>query len=383
MKRYMICMVPAIALVVLLAGCQQAPKDLKVAILAPLSGPAPTFGVLTRDGALLAVDEWNAKGGVLGRKITTVIEDSQCAADAAVNAANKVINQDHVHYIIGEVCSGASIPVSEIANKQKIIQITPASTNPAVTVDANGKTKEYIFRTVFIDSYQGRVAANFAFTDLKAKTVFFMFDQGNDYSSGLTATFKAEFTKLGGSVAGQESYTKTDADFSAILAKIKTSKAEVVFLPDYYNVANLVTKQAKEKGITAAFIGTDGWESPDLDLKAADGAYFISAFSREDPRPEVAQFFKAYGEKYKDEQGKPIAPASQAVVAYDAMNVLLEGIKAAGVDNTDKVRDALEKIDYKAVAGHITYDAQHNPQLGAIVVQIKNGKGNFLSHVNL
>ena len=371
------------ALAVLLVGCTQAPKELKVAILAPLSGPAPTFGVLTRDGALLAVDEWNAKGGVLGRKITTVLEDSQCAADAAVNAANKVINQDKVHFIIGEVCSGASIPVSEIANREKVIQITPASTNPSVTVDASGKTKPYIFRTVFIDSYQGRVAANFAFTDLKAKKVFFLFDQGNDYSSGLTATFKAEFQKLGGKVAGEEGYTKTDSDFSAILAKVKASGAEAVYLPDYYNIANLVTKQAKEKGITAAFIGSDGWESPDLDLKAADGAYFIGAFSKDDPRPEVAQFFKAYGEKYKDDQGKPVVPASQAVVAYDAMNVLLEGIKEAGSDNTDKVKDALAKIDYKAVCGHIVYDAQHNPQLGAIVVSIKNGKATFLSHVTI
>jgi branched-chain amino acid transport system substrate-binding protein len=144
-----------------------------------------------------------------------------------------------------------------------------------------------------------------------------------------------------------------------------------------------VTKQAKEKGISAPFIGSDGWESPDLDLGAADGSYFIGAFSKDDPRPEVVGFFKAYGEKYKDDQGKPIVPASQAVVAYDAMNVLLEGIKEAGSDNTDKVKDALEKIDYKGVAGHIVYDAQHNPQLGAIVVSIKAGKANFLSRLDI
>jgi branched-chain amino acid transport system substrate-binding protein len=130
----------------------------KVAVLAPLSGPVPTFGAMTRDGALLAIEEWNAKGGVLGKQIVPIVEDSQCTADPAVNAANKVINQDKVSFIIGEVCSGASIPVSDIANAAKVIQLTPTSTNPAVTVDAQGMTKAYIFRACFIDPFQGLVA---------------------------------------------------------------------------------------------------------------------------------------------------------------------------------------------------------------------------------
>ena len=152
-------------------GGSTAGGALKMAVLAPLSGPVPTFGVNTRDGALLAIDEWNAKGGVLGKKITPVVEDSQCTPDPAVNAANKVIDQDKVHYIIGEVCSKASIPVSEIANAKKVIQISPTSTNPSVTVDKDGKTKDYIYRACFIDPFQGTVGANFALNNLKAKTV--------------------------------------------------------------------------------------------------------------------------------------------------------------------------------------------------------------------
>ncbi len=381
MKRSFLMLALATALLVAIVGCQQAPKTLKVAILAPLSGPAPTFGVLTRDGALLAIDEWNAKGGVLGRKVVPVIEDSQCGADPAVNAANKVIQQDKVHYIIGEVCSSASIPVSEIANKAKIIQVTPASTNPSVTVDSSGNTKAYVFRTIFIDSYQGKIAATFAWKYLKAKTAFFLFDQGNDYSSGLTNTFQAEFENLGGTTAGKESYTKTDSDFSAILAKVKSSGAQVVYLPDYYNVANLVTKQAKEKGISATFIGSDGWDSPDLDLKAADGAYFIGAYSIDDPRPEVQAFLQDYGAKYKDDKGAPIIPAAQAAVAYDAVNVLLQGITNAGVDDTTKVKDALEKISVKGILGNITYDQYHNPQLEGIALKVKAGKVSFDTHI--
>src|SRR5512142_1541524 len=140
MKRFALHIV--ILATILLAACAPAAAPtaapaapasggtLKIGILAPLSGPVPTFGVSTRDGALLAIDEWNAKGGVLGMKITPIVEDSQCTPDPAVNAANKVIDQDKVHYIIGEVCSKASIPVSRIASSKKVIQISPTSTNP-------------------------------------------------------------------------------------------------------------------------------------------------------------------------------------------------------------------------------------------------------------
>lgn len=265
MKRFLSLTAIVLVLMIAVIGCQQAPKELKVAVLAPLSGPVPTFGVSTRDGALLAIDEWNAKGGVLNMKITTIVEDSQCTPDPAVNAANKVINQDKVHYIIGEVCSKASIPISEIANAAKVIQISPTSTNTTVTLDKNGGTKAYIFRACFIDPFQGQVGATFAFNNLKAKKAFVMSDQSNDYVKGLAEAFEASFTKLGGTIVGKENYTGTDTDFSAILAKVKNAKPDLVYLPDYYNVVNLATKQAKEKGIVAPFMGGDGWDSADLD----------------------------------------------------------------------------------------------------------------------
>src|SRR5512138_2151805 len=150
-RIYVLLSILVLASMVLTAcgGAGTASGPLKVAVLAPLSGPVPTFGVSTRDGALLAIEEWNAKGGVLGMKITPIVEDSQCTPDPAVNAANKVIDQDKVHYIIGEVCSKASIPVSEIANAKKVIQISPTSTNESVTVGTDGKAKKYIFRACF------------------------------------------------------------------------------------------------------------------------------------------------------------------------------------------------------------------------------------------
>jgi len=245
-----------------LTACGPKEDTIKVAILAPLSGPVPTFGVMTRDGVLLAIEEWNAKGGVLGKKIVPVVEDSQCTPDPAVNAANKVIDQDKVHYIVGEVCSKASIPVSEIANSKKVVQISPTSTNPDVTVGKDGKVKDYIFRACFIDPFQGTVGAKFALGTLKAKTAFIMLDQANDYVKGLAEFFEKAFTAEGGKIVGKETYTSKDTDFSAILAKVAAAKPDIIYLPDYYNIVNLVTKQAKEKGIKAPFMGGDGWIPP-------------------------------------------------------------------------------------------------------------------------
>jgi len=350
--------------------------ELKVAVLAPLSGPVPTFGEMTRDGALLAIEEWNAKGGVNGATVVPFVEDSQCTPDPAVNAANKVISQDGVHYIVGEVCSSASIPVSEIANAAKVIQISPTSTNPSVTVDGNGVTKPYIFRACFIDPFQGQVGAKFAMEKLGAKTAFVMSDQANDYVKGLAEFFTKSFTDGGGTIVGAESYTGNDTDFSAVLSKIADAKPDVVYLPDYYNVVNLVTKQAKEKGITAPFIGGDGWDSADLDTAAAAGGYFTNHYSPEDPRPEVQNFRAAFEAKYSK------TPDALAALAYDATNLLLSSIAAAGADDTDLVRAAMEGITFSGVSGTITYDPQHNPVKSATILAVTAEGVKFETVVN-
>ena len=349
---------------------------MKVAVLAPLSGPVPTFGNSTRDGFLLAVEEWNAKGGVLGMKIVPIVEDSQCTPDPAVNAANKVINQDGVHYIIGEVCSKASIPVSEIATAAKVIQITGTSTNTSVTVDANGNTKPYIFRACFIDPFQGLVGAKFAAENLGAKTAFVLVDQANDYVKGLAEAFTKSFTELGGTVVGTESYTANDTDFSAILAKVADAAPDVIYMPDYYNVVNLAAKQAKEKGITAPFLGGDGFDSADLDLAAVAGGYFTNHYSPDDPRPEVQNFVAAYKAKYGS------TPDALATLAYDAANLLFQGITEAGADDTTKVNAALEAINFKAVSGTITFDEFHNPIKSATILKVTEDGVKFEAVVN-
>ncbi|MDR3578274.1 MAG: ABC transporter substrate-binding protein [Anaerolineaceae bacterium] len=383
-KFFSVILIAAMLLTACSAGggsSSSAPKEIKIAVLAPLSGAVPTFGVSTKEGALLAINEWNAKGGVLGAKLTAIVEDSQCSPDPAVNAANKVINQDQVHYIIGEVCSKASIPVSDIADAHKVIQISTASTNVSVTVDANGKTKPYVFRACFIDPFQGKVGAKFALGTLKAKSAFIMADQTNDYVKGLADAFQAAFTAGGGTVVGRESYTSTDTDFSAILAKVAAAKPDMIYLPDYYNVVNLVTKQAKAQGINVPFMGGDGWDSSDLDVNSAAGGYYTNHYSPQDTSPAVVNFIKAYGVAYKDDKGNPKVPDALAVLAYDATNLMIEGIKEAGADNTDQVKTSLEKINFPAVSGNITFDAQHDPIKSAVILAVTPGGVKFNSVV--
>lgn len=359
----------------LLSGCQQGGGTLKIAILAPLSGAVPTFGASTRDGALLAIKEWNEKGGVLGKQIEAIVEDSQCEADPAVNAANKVIDQDGVKYIVGEVCSKASIPVSEIAEEKGVVQISPTSTNVNVTLNADGSTKEYVFRACFIDPFQGLVGAKFALNNLGAKTAFIILDQGNDYVRGLAEEFEKNFQAGGGTIVGKETYTSQDTDFSAILTKVAEANPDVIYLPDYYNIVNLVTKQAKEKGITAPFIGGDGWDSADLDRAAADGGYYTNHYSEQDTRQIVQDWVKNYQAEYGT------VPDALATLAYDATNLLLAAIEKAGKDDPAAVKDAMETLTWDAVSGTITFDQFHNPIKAAVILQVKDGEIKYVDTV--
>jgi len=354
----------------LLSACKPAaPKEtIKIAILGPLTGDVATYGASNRDGAIMAFEEWNAKGGVLGRKIEWVLGDAQCDPKAAADAGKKAIDEDKVKYIVGAVCSSESIPISEYANEKHVLQISGTSTNPMVTVDKEGKTKPYTFRACFIDTFQGSVMAKFALENLKAKTAAVVLDVGNDYIKGLAEFFRDAFEKGGGKVVVWESFVKEDTDFSAILAKVKDANPDVFYIPTYYDKLNLIGAQAKQKGITAVMLGGDGWDSPDTDLAACDGGYYSNHYHKGDPRP-IAQDFLT---KYKAKYGKD--PDALAALGYDAAAALLEAIKKAGVDDPTAVAKAMETLKFEAVSGTITFDQYHNPIKNAAILHVKDGK---------
>ncbi len=352
-------------------GVPKAPGfPVKIGLAFPLSGDVKTFGESSRDGVLMAVEEAKAAGW----DIETVLADSKCDAQEAANAANKLITEDGVKYIIGEVCSSASIPISEIVEGAKVLQISPTSTNPAVTVNEDGSVKEYVFRACFLDPFQGEVVAALA-KELGAAKAAVLFDVGNDYVKGLAEYFKASFEEMGGQVPVYEAYTKDDTDFSGILGKVAAADVDVVFLPDYYNKNNLIAAQIKEKGIDAILLGGDGWDSPELQLDLFEGGYFSNHYSPADPRPLVQNFVSQYEAKYG------AVPDALATLAYDAAKILLQSISEAGTDDPTAVAAKMAGIKYEGISGDITYDEQHNPIKKAAIVKIEGGKTTFFKFV--
>jgi len=350
-------------------------EALQIALLVALSGDVKTFGDGARRGMEMAIAEWNEKGGVLGREIEMVVGDTKCDAQEASNVANKVINQDQIKYIVGAICSSASIPISEVADPAGVIMVSPASTNPQVTINEDGSNKEHIFRVCFLDPFQGEVNAAFAINDLEAETTAVLYDVGNDYVKGLAEYYKASFEEMGGEVPVFEAYTKDDTDFSALLTTVADANVDVLFLPDYYNKANVISKQAAEKGIDATLLGADGWSSPDLDLEALDGAYYSNHYSPADPRDVVQDFIAAHIEEYDME------PMVQGVLAYDAANAILQAIERAGTIDTAVVKDELADLEFEGVSGEIRFDENGDPIKKAAIEQVTTDGIEFVKFV--
>ena len=354
-------------------------QTIKIGLITPLTGDVKTFGESIKNGFELAISEANAKGGVLGKKIVTIIADDKNDPTEASNAAIKLISQDRVKLMVGSATSKCTIPIADICQSNKVVFISPSATNPKVTV-ADGKRKTFVFRACFIDPFQGSVMARFAAKTLKKKTAAVLYDVGNDYTKGLAEFFRDAFKKDGGEIKVFESYSKDDVDFSALLTKVAAAKPDVLFLPDYYNKVGLIAKQAREKGIKSVFLGGDGWDSSDLVKiagKAVDGGFFSNHYSPEDPRPEVRNFIKKYRSKYGT------TPDALATLGYDATRILLSGIERAKSDDPIAVSQALAQTkNLQVVSGKISYDKEGNPIKSAAVVEIVNGQQKFKTTVN-
>lgn len=353
---------------------EKVEEEIKIGGVGPVSGEAATFGVSTREGDELAVEEWNAKGGVLGKKIRLIFEDDKGDPAEAATVYTKLIDQDKVVAIVGTVMSKCSLAGAPIAQAKGVPMISPTSTNPKVT-----EVGDYIFRACFIDPFQGTVGANFAYNDLGVRKAGAIFDIGNDYTKGLAEFFRDQFLKLGGEIVGFESHPTGATDFKAQLTNIIKAGAELIYISDYYNDAGLIMKQARELGFKGYFLGGDGWDSPklfEIGGDAVEGGFFTNHFSKDDQRPEVQEFVKKYKEKFGHD------PDALAALAYDAMNIMLTAIQNAGSTDGAKIKDALKNIKFNAVSGVITFDENRNPIKSAVIIEIKNGQQVYRTTVN-
>lgn len=344
-----------------------APKAVKIGGVAPLSGPVAVYGVECKNGIDLAVEEINAAGGVNGTKIVFICEDDEGDAAKSVNAYKKLVSKDKTHFVIGSLTSGCTLAITKLAQAQKVLQIAPAATATNITDAGN-----YVFRTCFIDPFQGRVGGKFAAENLKCKKAAVLYDIGNDYSVGLTENFEKEFSAMGGSVVVKESYGTGDKDFNAQLTKIKAANPDVVYLPDYYGTVALIAKQLRAQGINTPIIGADGWDG--LTGNAGDevlNGYYSNHYAEDSTNPAVQKFVKAFEKKYNK------APNSFAALGYDSVYMLKDAmVKAGTTTDVAKIRDAYEKTNGDYVTGHITFDAKRNPVKSAVMIKLvkKDGK---------
>jgi branched-chain amino acid transport system substrate-binding protein len=339
-----------------------------------LTGSEAAFGKSTRDGVELALEEVNAAGGVKGKKVAVRVLDDQSKPEEAASATKRLITQDHVVAIIGEVASSNSLAMAPIAQEAQVPMVSPSSTNPKVT-----EVGTYIFRVCFIDPFQGYVMAKYAHDDLKFTKVAILTDKKSAYSEGLTEVFNKKFTEMKGKIVGIEAYAKGDTDFRAQLTNIKKLKAEGLYIPGYYEDVGKIAEQARELGLKVVMMGGDGWDSAklfELGGSAVEGSFVSNHYSADDPTPRVQEFIKKYQAKYGN------VPDSLAALGYDAARVVIDAMKRS--DGTGPaLRDAIAQTkDFPGVAGTITLDEHRNPVKPAVVLKVEGGKFKYVSTIS-
>lgn len=378
MKNLTLCLasVVAVGAALLTGGCKKSGADtIKIGEFASLTGKEATFGISSHEGTLLAMEEINAAGGLLGKKIELLTEDTQSKAGEPATVVNKLVARDGVIAVLGEVASSRSLEAAPICQQNKIPMVSPSSTNPKVT-----ETGDFIFRVCFIDPFQGTVMANFASKTLKAKKVAVFTDVKSDYSKGLAKFFKERFTANGGTIGTELDYNGGDKDFKGQLTAIKAANPDGVFIPGYYTDAALICVQAKQLGLNVPLFGGDGWESEEL-VKiggdAVEGNYFSTHY-----HPDVgSEVSKRFVENYRQRwNGK--TPNALAACGYDSALVLIDAIKRAGSTDGQKVRDALAATkNFQAVTGVITINESRDATKSAVILQVKAGKFKYLETV--
>ena len=351
-------------------GCSQsdAARDaIRVGHFASLTGDTATFGQSADRGMQLAIQEINAAGGVLGRPLSLITEDDRSVTEEARSAAQKLLQRDGVVALLGEVASSRSLAAAPEAQRARIPMISPASTNPKVT-----EVGDYVFRTCFIDPFQGAVMARFAAQELGARRVAILLDYKQDYSVGLADYFRRTFQELGGEIVADERYTSGDIEFRAQLTTVRAAKPDAIFVPGYYTEVGLIAKQARELGIEVPMLGGDGWDSEktlEIGGAAVEGYFFSTHYSADAESPKVQEFVRRYRESYG------AVPDAMAALGYDTAHILSDALRRAGSSEGAKLRDAIAATsDFDGVTGRISIDAERNARKDAVVLKIENGR---------
>ncbi len=374
----------------LLAACQRTaspvaaadaapgspPTALLIGLVGSLTGPEAHFGLGTRDGVTLAIEEANRTGGVAGHPLVLRAYDAQSKPEEAASAALRLVLEDRVAFVIGENASSNTLAMAPAVARAEVPLISPSATNPKVT-SAGGP---YVFRVCFVDGFQGQAMASFARARLKLLRIALLTDVKSDYSVGLTDVFRRRFAELGGTVVAAESYSKGDSDFRSALTRVKASHPDGIFIPGYYSDAGPIARQARELGIKAVLLGGDGWESggklAELGGAAIEGAYYSTHFSPDNPSALVQRFLQQYQRRFGH------LPDALGALGYDAARVGITALRTSSGVGGARLRAAIAATrDFEGVTGRITLGADRNAVKPAVVVQLLKGAPTFVSEV--
>ncbi len=359
----------------LLPAAAVAAEPIKLGHYGSLTGKDAAFGVATRKGVMLAIEEINAAGGVLGRPLAYLVEDIQSKQGESATAVKKLISRDKVVAVIGANASANSLEAAPVCQNAKIPMMAISSTNPRVT-----EVGDYIFRICFIDPFQGAVLAKFAHTSLKAKRIALLTAVNSPYSVGLSAVLRQDFTARGGEVVAEQKYTEGEKDFRAQVTAVRAAKPDVVAVTGFYTEVALICRQARALGINVPFIGGDGWEAPqlvELGGEAVENTYYSTYFSAENDAPEVRAFVQKFKARWNNE-----IPEGVSALGYDAVYLIVAAIRKAGTTDSAPLRAAIAATkNFPGVTGQTTIDEKRNSAKAAVMLAVKNGRSQFFEAV--
>jgi branched-chain amino acid transport system substrate-binding protein len=384
MRKIVIAILVLLLLVIALPGCG-GPSVIKVGVIAEITGSMPAVGKSCENSARLAVKKINDSGGleVGGKKyqVELVIEDSASDPKKAAAAADKLIKQDAVLAIVGPNSSSNAVAAADVADAAGVLLIAPWSTNPKTTIDEKtGKPKKTVYRACFTDYFESQALGSFTRSKLNAQKAAVLYDDSTDVLKNQAKLFKDSFEANGGKVVAMETFKTGAPDYSAQLDRIKAAAPDILFLPSYYKDAAVQVQQARAKGITATFIGSDAWSTPFLiDMAGAsiEGSYLFNHYSAESPAPLTQQFVKEYKAEYKS------VPDDVAALTHDSFGLLAQALSNGGKLDRASVLQGMGKVkEYEGATGTMLFEAgSHDPRKSGVVIQIKDGKFNWFADV--
>lgn len=367
------------------AACKRSGPDIKIGVIAELSGDLPAVGESCKKAAELAITEINESGGVkvagTYHLLRLVIEDGQGKADASAAAAQRLIDQEGVLAMIGPNASSGAVPAAAVAEAKKVLLVSPWSTAPRLTKDDTGKTRRFVYRACYSDEFQARSLAKFATGYIKATKVAILYNPESEAPKAQAELMQKELEARGAQVVAMETYAAGTTDYAAQMKKIAESSPDLVYLPSYYVEVPEQLRQARAAGVKAPFLGSDNWGNPEL-LKSAqevEGAYFCAHYNPNAMEDRVGTFRAAFEKRYAKE-----VPDDVAALTYDAIYLLRTALQLADRDDREGVRDAYAKISTQdCVTGKIVYrGGSPDPTKSVVLKQFKGGKVTFVTNID-